>query len=197
MRMPPWNSAQRLRSLPQKHTTQTNQRLLMIVRTNTRMAIKAGIKHRDRNLQQARKKIAKCTQLFFRIRSSGLTIPIYFMKYTIEMKFVRKIISTHIKCRGKAQVMQKTVMRWMRVVPRESRNIPSLRCMILHPSIPSTQSLNSMGKVQTQVPCLGRPLILNINQAVSYQLMSLQSSEASSLMRLIIPPCKDIPSKER
>ena len=103
MRTPPCCMEQRSRYLLQKHTTLTNQKRH---RTINSKIIKEGISLRGQNLRQARKKIAKCTQLYSKIRSSELIMLIYFTRFTIETKYVRKTIYIHIRCREKDQQMQ-------------------------------------------------------------------------------------------
>ena len=165
MRMPPWNSALRLRSLPPKHKTQTSQRRQSITARITR----AGISLKGRNPLQARKKIAKCTQHSSRTRSSESTIPICCMKYTIEMRWARKTTFTHTRCRERGQPKERTQKIWMRMVgPRKSHKTPSRhpRCMIPRLLIRSIQSWNLMERALTKAAWLGRRLIRNIEQVV-------------------------------
>ena len=137
MRTPPCFSERRLRYLLLKHITPTK---LKKHKTANSKITRVETSHKGLSRLLARRKIAKCTQHCFKIRSSELIMLIYFMKFTIEMKFVRKIISTHTKCREKAHQMQETQKILMRVDPRRNLNSPSLRCMIPLPLIRSLRS---------------------------------------------------------
>lgn len=165
MRMPPWNSALKLRYLPPKHITLTRQKRQSI----TARATRAAISPKGRSLLQARKKIAKCTQHCSRIRSSESTTPICFMKYTIEMRWARKTTFIHIRCRERGQPKQRMQKIWLRIVgPRRSHKTPLRRprCMIPRLLIRSIQSWNLMERALTKVAWLGHPLIINIEQVV-------------------------------
>ena len=90
----------RSRSLLQKHRTQITRKRVQTLKLR---GIRAGISLSVPNLQQVRKKIAKCTQPYFKTKFWELIIPTYFTKYIIEMKYSKKIIYIPTKCREKDQ----------------------------------------------------------------------------------------------
>jgi len=103
MRTPPCCMELRLRFLHLKHTTQTKQKRHKTVNSKI-TRVETNLK--GLSLLRVRKKIAKCTQPYYKIRSSELIILICFMRFTIETKYARKIISIHTRCREKAQQME-------------------------------------------------------------------------------------------
>lgn len=137
--------------LRQRYLHQTRT-ILSQVKRHTKVrhrATKAVISRKDLNLLLARKKIAKCTQLSCRIKSQELIMLICFMRYIIEMRYAKKTTFTPIKCRETALPILQMQKISMRVGPRGSHNSPSLRCMIHHHLIPSSQSLSLMVKAPT------------------------------------------------
>ena len=160
MRMRPCCTGPRLRYLRLKHKTLIKQKKHKTVNSRT---TRAEIRLRGPSRPQVRKKIAKCTQLYFKIRSSELIMLICFMKFTIETKYARKTIFTHIRCRERALQTAEMQMKWLRVDQRRSHNFHSPRCMIPHHLIRSSQSWNSMGRVPSLVVWADLHLIPNIN----------------------------------
>ena len=137
----------------------------------------------------AKKKIAKCIQLYFKTRFLALIILTCFTRYTIEMRYARKITSIPIKCREMIPQTKKIWIQWMILIKeaRSSRAKPK----ILHLLIQSLRCSNSMGRALTLVVWIDPQQTLNINRVASCLQIQPQSREDSFLMLQTIHQSKD------
>lgn len=133
--MRPWNSEPRWRYLHRRPAQQGKQtRPMKIIRSISRKMGSQGL-----NRVPVKRKIRRCTQLCFRIKYSASTIPFYFMKFTIAMRYAKKIISTLSKCNDRMPTITKSYTRQHQ---RCRRNLPNLtkEALIHHLSILNIQS---------------------------------------------------------
>ena len=175
--MRPWNSAPRWRYSHRKLALRAKQ----IRQTKTIKSISRKMASQGLSLVQARRKIRKCTQLYYRIKYSASTIPFCFMKFTIATRFVRKIISIPSKCSVRMNIIQR---RFTRQPPKCRRNVHSSTRAALIPLL-SILNILSWSLIARALILLG----LSTSQAVEIVRWCLQirplRNEDFSQMQLI------------
>ena len=102
--MRPWNSGLRWKYSPPRLAQQGRQTRQMRITKS----INPKMDSQGLSLVQAKRKIRRCTQLYYKIRYWASTTPFCSMKFTIVMRYVRKTISTHSKCNGRTNMTLKS-----------------------------------------------------------------------------------------
>lgn len=139
MRMRPWNSAPRWRYSHRKLA----QTVIQIRQTRIIKWISRKMGSQGLSLVLVRRKIRKCTQLYYKIKYSASIIPFCFMKFTIATRFARKIISILSKCSDRMTITLRSYTRQ----PRKCRRnvLSSTRAALIPPlSILNIQSWSSI-----------------------------------------------------
>lgn len=144
--MPPWNLEPRWRFLLLTLSRAANQMTSMIRTKSTRLRMGNLVL----NLVLAKRKTRRCILPYSKIKFWVSTIPSYFMKFTIVMKYAKKITYILFRCRDKMNMIQKSFIKELLKCRRKVHSFRTKVALTPLLSTLSTQSWNLIAKALIQ-----------------------------------------------